>query len=250
VLRGHDLGDLERLLGVVEPCQGVRGRMAAPVRPAWSWATPKKLAGLRPSESYGVALELVDDRRPFAPQPANVRRGDLCDSGVVPRPAKHVVAELLELGPPLWVVCRHASRANDEKVDVARGVAVASSSGAENRHMCRRRVPPGDLCSQAALQLAAEIGKERNGGRGEVSAVEGVQVGIPRLLSKNEALFRQPPKRRVDGWLRRRADQPGDIPSSQGTGCPPQDAKDLEVGRRANRSERAGKIHMSNIPLI
>lgn len=148
------------------------------------------------------------------------------------------------------VVCRHPIRANDEEVDVARGVAVASRSGAENRHMCGRRVPPGDLRSQAALQLAAEIGEERNGRCGEVAAVECVHVGIPRLLGKNEALFRQPPKRRVDGRLRRRADQPGDVPSRQGTGCSRQDPKDLEIGRGANRSERAGEIHVSSIPLI
>ena len=96
-------------------------------------------------------------------------------------PGEYVTGELVELLAPARVFDIDAPRPDDEDVDVARGIPVAARCRAENRQVDGRDLPRPDLIAQTALELRSHVGKKLNRRRGEVFAVERVQVRPARL---------------------------------------------------------------------
>ena len=63
-------------------------------------------------------------------------------------------------------------------------VPVAARCRAENRQVDGRDLPRPDLIAQTALELRSHVGKKLNRRRGEVFAVERVQVRPARLMAR------------------------------------------------------------------
>jgi hypothetical protein len=106
------------------------------------------------------------------------------------------VRKSLQLFAPARVVLGDTGRPDDEDVDVATGVAVASSGRAEDRHTCGSDLPLGDFRTQSALELRADPEKQLDRWGSEMLAVERVQKCVSSLLCPHEALLGQTPKGR------------------------------------------------------
>ena len=145
--------------------------------------------------------QLFHDWWPFTAKAAHVCLGHFGKAGVVAGPREHMVGEAVELLAPMRVVVGDIARSDDEDVDVARGVAVTARRRPKDRQVDGRDLPRIDLAAEATLELGPDVGEEFDGGRGEMLAVERVQVRVASLLGAYEPFCGQTPKRCIDGGL-------------------------------------------------
>jgi hypothetical protein len=88
-------------------------------------------------ESDVIGLDVFDDRGALATQAREIALGDLRDTGVVPGPGVDHGGERVDLRPPTLVILVHIPRSDDEDVDVALRVPVATRGGSEDGRMNR-----------------------------------------------------------------------------------------------------------------
>lgn len=130
--------------------------------------------------------QLFHDRWPFTAKAAHVCLGHFGEPGVVSGPREHMAREPVELLAPKQVVVGDIARSDDEDVDVARGVAVATRSRPKDRQVDGCDLPTGNLVAEPTLKLGPNVGKELDSTRGEMLAVERVEVCVAGLLNAYE----------------------------------------------------------------
>ena len=74
-------------------------------------------------------------------------------------------------------------------------------------------------------------------------SIEGVEVGVPRLLRTHDALLGQTPQSGVDRRLRAAPSESGDLAARQRARRAAKDEHDLHVEPRANRCPGAREVH-------
>ena len=104
-------------------------------------------------------------------------------------------------------------------------------------------LPLSDLGAQPAFELDADVCEQLQRGCCEMVSIEGVEVGVPRLLRSHDALLGQTPQSGVHRRLGASPNESGDVAAGQRPSRAAKDEHDLHVEPRANRCPRAREIH-------
>lgn len=126
----------------------------------------------RAGELNSVSLELFDDCRSLAPKSGEVAGAKLRDLDGVARPGANSFFKRVELVSPAFVVFVDIRRADNEKVNVALGVAVAARRRPEQTRVKWSNLPSGDQLSKLLEEARAEIGKHSSDGSRDVIVVQ------------------------------------------------------------------------------
>jgi hypothetical protein len=119
-----------------------------------------------------------------------------------------------QLLAPGRVVLAAAGRPNDENVQVAGRVTVASGRRSEQRRVLRGHRPARDLLPQELEHPGAQLHEFDDGRGSKVLAVEPAQLRRPLLLGQDEPMLGEPEDHLV-GPVMRHASDPGDLPDGE-----------------------------------